>query len=280
MKHWAQERQKDAVAAGNDTAPCGSSAQQPTVAQSSEKGKVWDINDARAIRVNRLIAEFIAIDDMPFQLADSEAFARVLHVLEPRYRLPSEKYFRTSLVPEIYEALVKKVADNISVENGVQFLSFTTDAWTTPQCTESLLSLTAHWLDTDFNRHSAMLEATHIVGQHTGAHIADILQKMMEKWRLKDRIHVMLRDNAASMIKAMEDAHIPSYGCVSHTLQLSVNKALKVQRAVEDVVANCRRIATHFSKSTLAKHKLEEIQQAQQLPLHSIIQDVSTRWDL
>jgi hypothetical protein len=102
-----------------------------------------------------------------------------------------------------------------------------------------------------------MLDANHVVGSHIGANIAGMLLKMMEKWKLQGRIHVVLRDNAASMIKAMEDAHLPSFGCVSHTLQLSVNKALRVQRAVEDVVANCRRIATHFSKSTLAKHKLE-----------------------
>jgi len=39
----------------------------------------------------------------------------------------------------------------------------------------------------------------------------------------------MMRDNASSMNKAMGDANITSFGCVSHTLQHSAIKALKVQ---------------------------------------------------
>ena len=275
-----QDAQAQQKAACSSTATVGAcSVKQPTVTQSFERAKVWDINDTRAVRVNRLVAEFIASDDMPFQLASSAAFARLLHSLEPRYKLPSEKYFRTSLIPEIYEAMVTKVANSMSLESGVQFMSFTTDAWTTPQCTESILSLTGHWIDADFNRHSAMLGASQVVGQHTAANIAELLQKMIDKWSLQDRIHVLLRDNAASMIKAMDDSHFPSFGCVSHTLQLCINKALKVLRAVEDIVSNCRRIAAHFSKSTLAKHKLQKLQKSQQLPQHSIIQDITTRWN-
>jgi hypothetical protein len=129
-----QEQQKEAATI-SATAACASGAKQPTVAQSFEKCKVWDINDTRAVRINRLIAEFIATDDVPFQLANNEAFARVLHALEPLYPFPSDKYFRTSLIPEIYESLVTKVFGSISVENGVNFVSFTTDAWPTPQCT-------------------------------------------------------------------------------------------------------------------------------------------------
>jgi len=173
----------------------------------------------------------------------------------------------------MYQALVATVADSLSTKNGALFISFTTDAWTTPQCSDSLRSMTAHWLDAEFNKHSAMLHASHMIGQNAGAHIAQILQNMVQKWDLTGRVHVMMRDNASSMIKAKGDTNITSFGCVSHTLQLSVIKALKVQRAVEDVVANCRCIATHFSQSSLAKEKLEEIQRSQRIPEH----DVSTK---
>jgi hypothetical protein len=42
-----------------------------------------------------------------------------------------------------------------------------------------------------------MLDASYVAGPHIGANIADMLLKMMEKWKLQDRIRVVLRDNAA-----------------------------------------------------------------------------------
>ena len=63
----------------------------------------------------------------------------------------------------------------------------------------------------------------------------------------------MLRDNAKNMSKAMDDVGVRSVGCLAHTLQLSVKAGLDSQRAVDDAVNVCRRMATHFSHSTLAK---------------------------
>lgn len=118
-----------------------------------------------------------------------------------------------------------------------------------------------------------MLHTSHMIAQHTAIHVTHMFEKMVQNWDLTGRIHVMMRDNAP----AMDDAHIPPFGCVSRTLQLVVNKALKVKHIVEVVVGICRRTATHFHKSSLAKKKLERIRQSQRLPLHAIIQDVSVR---
>jgi len=54
---------------------------------------------------------------------------------------------------------------------------------------------------------------------------------------------------------------------------------LDPQRNLEATVALCRKIATHFSHSTLAKEKLRELQHTLQLPEHAIMQDVQTRWN-
>lgn len=58
----------------------------------------------------------------------------------------------------------------------------------------------------------------------------------------------------------MDEVGVRSVGCLAHTLQLSVKAGLESQRAVNDAVSVCRRIATHFSHSTLAKDRLLEIQ--------------------
>jgi len=90
----------------------------------------------------------------------------------------------------------------------------------------------------------------------------------------------VLRDNAKNMTKGLEDAGACSVGCLAHTLQLAVNAGLESQRALEDAVAICRKIATHFRHSTLAKERLRDIQQAtSDANCHQIVQDVQTRWN-
>lgn len=164
-------------------------------------------------------------------------------------------------------------------KSNVTWVSLTTDSWTTPQCTESLLSLTAHWIDQNFNRKSAILHTSKIEGQHTATNIGTMCTSMISEWGLQGKVHVILRDNAATMIKALRDENLLSIGCTAHTLQLSINRALKAKRAVEDAVAVCKKIATHFNKSSTAKEKLEKIQADGSIPQHAIIQDVATRWN-
>ena len=75
-------------------------------------------------------------------------------------------------------------------------------------------------------------------------------------------MHTVVRDNAENVTKALDDAGVDSVGCSAHTLQLSVMAGLESQRALDDTVAICRKIATHFRHSTLAKERLAEIQRA------------------
>lgn len=82
------------------------------------------------------------------------------------------------------------------------------------------------------------------------------------------------------MLNGLDLAGVRSLGCMAHTLQLSVKKAIEGQRAVIDALACGRKVDTHFSHSTLAKEKLEEIQLTiPNQPDNHIIQDIHTRWN-
>jgi len=73
---------------------------------------------------------------------------------------------------------------------------------------------------------------------------------------------VVLHDNAENMCEVMDEAGVHSISCLAHALQLSVKAGLASQHGVGDVVSVCRRTATHFSHSTLARDRLREIQQS------------------
>ena len=59
------------------------------------------------------------------------------------------------------------------------------------------------------------------------------LNALLIEWKIeKAQVHLVLRDNASNMDKAMRDAGIASYGCFAHSLQLVVNDGVLSQRSV------------------------------------------------
>ncbi len=205
-------------------------------------------------------------------------FKRLVDVAEPRYALKSEKYYRTEKLPDIYERVVSKIKTLIQPENAGFSLSFTTDCWS--GSTESMMSLTCHFIDNEWNRRQVVLNTKVMHGSHTGEYIKDTFLHMLEEWKItKDRVVLVLRDNAANIVKGLRLADIPDHSCTAHSLQLVVNDGLASQRAVIDVIAILKKCVTHFQHSILAKQRLRKIQRDLGLPEHNLIQAVPTRWN-
>ena len=252
-------------------------SRQLSLMECKDQVRHWDINDVRAQRVHRRIGEMIALDCHPFSVVEDEGFIRLVKELEPRYTLPSRRYFTENVVTKIYENLRQKVSQAVS---DVEYFSFTTDVWSTCVSNESLLSLTAHWISDTFQRTNVMLNASRIDGSHTGAYIAQKIKEILESWFISTYlVHVILRDNGSNMVRAMKDASLPDLGCFAHTLQLVVHDGVLSQRAVIDILAICRKVVGHFKHSSLAYSRLREIQKNLSLPQHRLKQDEPTRWN-
>lgn len=156
-------------------------------------------------------------------------------------------------------------------------MSFTSDIWSSDVSPMSMLSLTAQWIDADFQLQKAVLHSQEFSGSHTAAALATAFENMFQSWNIpKEKVHVILRDNARNMVRAMQDAGFPSLGCMAHTLQLAVHEGVLSQRSVNDIIATGRRIVGHFKHSPLAYSRLQT-QLGQ--PIKRLQQDVSTRWN-
>jgi len=56
-------------------------------------------------------------------------------------------------------------------------------------------------------------------------------------WEInKENVHIVLRDNASNMARAMKDADLCSYSCFAHSLQLVVNDWVLCQCVVVDIL--------------------------------------------
>lgn len=135
------------------------------IQQSFEKCKSFSRDSEKSKAINDKVMEFIALGDQPFSVVEDPSFRKLIAHLEPRYTLPSRRFFSDVSLPALYDIVATHI-HNLIDNNGLH-VSFTTDIWTSDVSPVSMLSLTAQWLDQDFNLQKAMLHAQECPGSHT-----------------------------------------------------------------------------------------------------------------
>lgn len=267
-------RQQKVVESKKTTAE--SQLRQQTIQESVQSRQPFDINDPRAQAVHIAIAEMIAVDNEPLSVLNKQGFQRLMKVLQPRYAIPSRTHFAEKIIPNLYKKCKLAVSRKLSFSK----ISFTTDIWTCDYNKESFISFTAHFISTDFYLEHYVLNVKHFPGTHSAAAIGGILEDLSNSWSIeKNKIHVIVSDNAYNITKAIRDSDIQSVHCFNHTLQLVINDALKSQRVVIDTIAVAKKIVGHFNSSSLAYDHLRKIQLQLNLPVKRLKQDLPTRWN-
>ncbi len=251
---------------------------QSTLQGSFAARKIWDINDKRSLAISTKIIKMMASDNQPFSIVEDQGFIELIAHLEPHYFIPSRKYFTQDALPKLYSKVRGVIAEEL---DQAKFISFTSDLWTCSKSNESFISLTGHWLDEDFSYKSAMLNARHFPGWHTGASIESNFNLMLSEWSIDHgRIQMLVRDGASNIALGARLSELDSIHCFIHRLQLCIENSILSQRSVNDMCAKARKIVTHFHHSSQActAFKNIQIENGSKQPL-LLVQDVKTRWN-
>ena len=207
--------------------------------------------------MHKKIAEMMVLDFQPLSIVSDVGFIRLLNMLEPRYKVPSRRYFMENIIPQMKQSIDLQIAELIK---DVHYFSFTTDIWSTSLNNQSLISLTTHWIDDSCARRSAVLHVRRIEGSHSGAATCQMIEIMIDGWKISiERVHLVLTDNVSNMKKALRDCDLHGYECFAHSLQLVVNNGVLSQQMVIDTLTVSLKIVGHFKHSTLAYNSLDEI---------------------
>lgn len=244
--------------------------------------KVWDGSHTKSKEIDKYVAEMLVMDDLPFSHVEVVGFMRLLSKSVPQCRLKQRNFYTTMICTDIYEGVcgqIKKMVCDITETNG-NSVSFTKDVWSDTSAGVSLLSLTAHAVNGDFERVNFVLGAQTLEERHTGDNISRTFNDMLSKWGIsRASVHCVVRDSGANMRKALFLSGLNNVDCAVHKLQLVIKQGLQFQKPMNTIIEKCRRLATHFHYSTVAQDELKKIQDLFQLPHLKVLHDTPTRWN-
>ena len=111
----------------------------------------------------------------------------------------------------------------------------TTDLWSSGSC-HPYLTLTVHFISTNWDLKSFCLDTAALYKDHTGHNIVDAISDIFENWNLgMKKLVATTTDNGSSMIAAFNILELLRPSCFGHNLDLVINKGLdhvQVKRAL------------------------------------------------
>lgn len=221
----------------------------------------------------------IATDLQPFNIVNDVGFKKFIHLLDPKYVLPSKFTIRTNLMKDLYLQGFNKLKQILS---DVNYMAITTDSWTSVT-TESYLSVTCHFMSTNYELKSVILSIKSLTKSHTAQNIADALLEIFEEWDINNKITCIVTDNAVNMIKTCEILKKRHHSCYAHTLNLVVQDNLNLD-CIKNVISKCKEIVRFIKSSSIAtetfkQEQKNEIEDVMTENSYKLIQEVPTRWN-
>uniref|UniRef100_A0AAR2KWN2 BED-type domain-containing protein n=1 Tax=Pygocentrus nattereri TaxID=42514 RepID=A0AAR2KWN2_PYGNA len=240
---------------------------QHSITASLESCTPYDRKSKRWKEMTESIAFCLAKDMMPIQTVQKQGFIQLIKKLDRRYNIPLRHYFSKTALPDMYEKAIDQLAASLAC---VEFYASTTDIWSS-RTTEPYLSLTVHYINSEWKLCSSCPETSYLPEDHTGQNIANDLREFLQSWRLKEENQVCVTtDSGANVVKAVKLNNWSRLSCFGHRLHIHIFLAKAVSVG--------KKIVSAFSHSWKRQRALQEVQRDMGLPQHKLVTETPTRW--
>ncbi|XP_051529142.1 E3 SUMO-protein ligase ZBED1-like [Myxocyprinus asiaticus] len=249
---------------------------QLTLFESVEMKRKADMASASEdTAITESLAYFIAKDMMPFRIVERPGFNALMKTVAPKYKIPRRQHFSEKEIPNMYLKLKSDIANTMAE---AKHFAFTTDLWTS-NTGHPYMSLTVHFITPAWEMKAACLETAFLPDDHTSENIKETFENLIKEWGIQQSaVECVTTDNGTNM-KAAFKSLLPSnwLSCFGHNLNLALGKALKIDQ-VDASVRACRSVVQGFNHSWKRRRELAKKQAELNLPQHTLIHDVVTRW--
>ncbi|CAB5382253.1 unnamed protein product [Rhizophagus irregularis] len=172
----------------------------------------------------KILIRWIVIHQHSFTIVEENYFINFVHSLHPSAKIPSADTIKNKIMTYYEEDKVKMKALLKDLPGKV---SFTMDCWTSPS-TKSFLSITAHFINKEWNLQNIIIDFIQTQDSHTGSNIKDAFLLGISNMSLESKIMGITTDNASNNSTFMTSLSIweQHIRCFAHSINLSVKEAL------------------------------------------------------
>ena len=235
---------------------------QPTVKSFFANSAPLTPGNKRHEAITNAITYFLCKDNVPFNTVNKPGFEKLLHVLEPRYKMPNKTTFSKNKVVKLYDVTREAVMQNL---NSVDFFASTADMWSSHGLTP-YMGQTLHWIDSEWNLQCRHLGTEFVPENHTAQQLAESMNDMLVQWKLNaDKQVAITTDNGANIKKACRDIGWTNVSCFGHNLHLAITNTLNNIPRIGRAIGICKKIVAAFGTSWKRRRDLA-IAQVQEQP--------------
>ena len=152
---------------------------QLTVTETLNRHQPYSNDNKRRKELNAKVMEFICLDQQPLSVVEDAGFKRLVSCLDPRYTLPGRKYLTDVCLLELYQNVYMHI--NSLMKDNIKAVNFTSDIWSLSVCPMSMLSLTAQFINKNFELTKVVLHSQEFPGSHTAEALVAAFTDMFKR---------------------------------------------------------------------------------------------------
>nr|XP_028576607.1 zinc finger BED domain-containing protein 1-like isoform X2 [Podarcis muralis] len=222
------------------------------------------------------VAQFLATCMQPYNTVEHPKFIQMVNTLNPRYRLPSRKYFTTTGVPKLYSDTVEKMKREIQRQSESE-VAITTDSWTSVAGTP-FVAVTVHFISDEWKLTSACLACKHFLEDHNPDHLCEMLTDTFSEWDIDvKKIFCSTTDNGSNILKAVRQLGFEHISCFAQNINIGVNRALSLT-PLKRAIGKLKGLQNSICCSWKMKRDLARAQELLQMDQVSLPSACPTRW--
>ena len=127
----------------------------------------------------------------------------------------------------------------------VEYSALTTDLWSS-RTTQGYITVTCHFISSDWKLSSIVLDTLPVDGAHTAENLAAELMSVASEWGITDKIVCLVTDNASNIVAAVRLNGWKHMPCFAHTLNLVVQDSIKADSQLSEIQKKCHDIVSYF----------------------------------
>ena len=161
----------------------------------------------RQAAITDSLLSLIADSMLPLQFVESSGFKQFMHVVEPKYNIPSRRTITRKLSDRLQECKddIKSALDvlaNSELRTGT--IHATVDLWSS-RALEAIIGVRIHFFDEQFSLRMKTIAYRHFGERHTGENIAHEFESIIDEYGIPiSEMGYQVTDNASNMLKAFQ----------------------------------------------------------------------------